>query len=966
MGAEPEPDILRPSREGVITFDPSSVESKRKQGQSQYITQVQQHLPRLQNLILATFAHDQLGQPCGCGGEASFRCVDCFNAPMWCIRCAIGAHIYNPFHRIEEWDGKMFVRSPMWKKDDVSSSICLSTHPSGIRCPHSPPAAKGPPRHMLIVDHNGFHKRYIEFCHCRAPIPWEQLVLRRLFPASFKEPKTAFTFTVLKQFHVHSLASKKSAYDYVKGLCQLTNNGDPDSVDDRYEEFVRACRIWRFLVIQRRAGQAPPHGIDKHIPHRRPNCLALRCPACPEIGFNVSEEEVKSAAESERHKYTLFVSTDGDFKLQRKKKKEDPDDFALNDGNAHFVPTPEYKVYMEDIAKDDPKPDDDGNCPHLKAGRMHNIVKFKNSVVSGVIAVQCARHGFYLPQGIVDLPRGEGYKYADFAVCYALCEAAGLPWIFLTYDIWCKYGVYLKDRILKRFPSMAPIINRVMGAIGKVHNPGHGTECQDEYNLNYTPNVGLVSGELIETGWAELNLSAGSTREMNEGHRHDVLDAVCDHWNWEKLVKLPHTLLRKYRDARSQLRARTATWELVDSKQRSERPEAVKEWEKAGVTPQPDPRNKNKLLRVFHPNFQTGPPTTRAAYDKMRAREQGPGNEGRDTLEDLHSRDVRLMKDGLSIVEDRRDIHRLLASSRTAQHKIRTERKQLYTKLVAFRGTLLKRAPTLYPHMTEIDFDEPEETQVLLPSDFSAAERTSLKLDSLGQIEFDLRREAAYQALHDLKDHIQLRNFVFGEKKSHANGVHGVAANTRAGQYLGMLKNNIEMAGDRYRRIRKALIALGLPADDTSFQPLPRNEQRGKDALKLKPGDSRRPDPWFWHAQRPAGLDEEGERAWETELERVRWYRARELKNRAHEEVEILEAEFKRATTWFLTTANIWTTMGDIENSDNVKGSREYAHKQAAIYRRLGNTCEAHWNESSELVRKDEIEEETGGKTESC
>lgn len=47
-------------------------------------------------------------------------------------------------------------------------------------------------------------------------------------------------------------------------------------------------------------------------------------------------------------------------------------------------------------------------CSDLKAVRMQNIAKFKNSVISGVVAVQCARHGFFMPGGMVDLKRGEG------------------------------------------------------------------------------------------------------------------------------------------------------------------------------------------------------------------------------------------------------------------------------------------------------------------------------------------------------------------------------------------------------------------------------------------------------------------------------------------------------------------------------------------------------------------------------
>lgn len=34
-------------------------------------------------------------------------------------------------------------------------------------------------------------------------------------------------------------------------------------------------------------------------------------------------------------------------------------------------------------------------------------MRFKHADVSGVIIIQCARHGVYLPQGMVDLTRGE-------------------------------------------------------------------------------------------------------------------------------------------------------------------------------------------------------------------------------------------------------------------------------------------------------------------------------------------------------------------------------------------------------------------------------------------------------------------------------------------------------------------------------------------------------------------------------
>lgn len=46
----------------------------------------------------------------------------------------------------------------------------------------------------------------------------------RLFPGSVREPKTAYTFTVMKQSALHHLESKRSCYDYLGALLRLTDN----------------------------------------------------------------------------------------------------------------------------------------------------------------------------------------------------------------------------------------------------------------------------------------------------------------------------------------------------------------------------------------------------------------------------------------------------------------------------------------------------------------------------------------------------------------------------------------------------------------------------------------------------------------------------------------------------------------------------------------------------------------------
>jgi len=109
--------------------------------------------------------------------------------------------------------------------------------------------------------------------------------------------------------------------------------------------------------------------------------------------------------------------------LQRKHKNDDPDDCALNGGRAYFVENEKYQEYLGFIENTkDVCPilsgsvsnnklimifSKDCGCQHLQANRLQNVVKFKNAVVSGVVAIVCARHAFYLPQGMVDLQKGE-------------------------------------------------------------------------------------------------------------------------------------------------------------------------------------------------------------------------------------------------------------------------------------------------------------------------------------------------------------------------------------------------------------------------------------------------------------------------------------------------------------------------------------------------------------------------------
>ncbi|TFK59993.1 hypothetical protein BDN72DRAFT_864703, partial [Pluteus cervinus] len=234
-------------------------------------------------------------------------------------------------------------------------------------------------------------------------------------------------------------------------------------------------------------GQA--HHISPFLPSRLPNSLGVRCAACPEIDFNVAKSTVDAASESERHKYTLFLSIDGNFRLQRANKRHDPDDVALINGNAYFVNEADYQEYLKGIVPSD----ENSTCARLRAVRMQNTLKFKNAAVTGVICVQCARHGFYMPQGTADLEKGEAYARSDYVLMRVLDEAGTQRWIMVSYDIWCQYHINLAKRVEKHFPEHIPTLPHIRGAVPKMHVKGHIEECQLRWSFNYLPNSGETS-----------------------------------------------------------------------------------------------------------------------------------------------------------------------------------------------------------------------------------------------------------------------------------------------------------------------------------------------------------------------------------------------------------------------------------------------------------------------------------------
>ena len=183
----------------------------------------ERHFSRIQASILASQYDSRVQDICKCeNGPAVYQCTKCFQSEPSCSTCMLQSHCPLPFHRIERWNGSYFDKTTL---DTLGHTLFLGH--SGLRCPNSNLSSRGWP--LVVVHTNGIHRVHTQFCHCinHREDPY-QLLAASLFPATMDHPETVFTFAVLKEFHAHMLASKKSAYDYFIALRHLTNGAFPD------------------------------------------------------------------------------------------------------------------------------------------------------------------------------------------------------------------------------------------------------------------------------------------------------------------------------------------------------------------------------------------------------------------------------------------------------------------------------------------------------------------------------------------------------------------------------------------------------------------------------------------------------------------------------------------------------------------------------------------------------------------
>ncbi|KAF8261272.1 hypothetical protein EI94DRAFT_1773466 [Lactarius quietus] len=135
---------------------------------------------------------------------------------------------------------------------------------------------------MTVVDRFSVYEIGVSWCHCSgAPKHKMQLMMSGLFLATSHNPKTAFTFHVLEDFHLDNLECKTTPNQFFSHQRRLTNDEFPNTVPDQYQELLRVCQQWRVLMSQKKFGFG--YGGNEE---EKPGSMAVFGALCAQPGIN--------------------------------------------------------------------------------------------------------------------------------------------------------------------------------------------------------------------------------------------------------------------------------------------------------------------------------------------------------------------------------------------------------------------------------------------------------------------------------------------------------------------------------------------------------------------------------------------------------------------------------------------------------------------------------------------------------
>ncbi|KAF9030265.1 hypothetical protein BJ165DRAFT_1358900 [Panaeolus papilionaceus] len=524
--------------------------------------------------------------------QGIWRCTECFDPQTLCRSCMRNRHMSNPFHRIECWMGDHFRPAALW---EVGVFVAISHHNEETRgqcktrqslinvnlnsCSMTPIGSTsikvtlrpGQPNNRIqnheatlkrVVHINGIHHLEVFHCNCGGNSGMiEDSVAVGLMPSSFITPKTFFTTHLLDFARLCNLELKCSMYQFDQLLRRMTSPLSPATVKSLYHEFRRMCRLWRWLKKIRGSGTAH----DGLMGNPGGGKFAMFCAACPQPSINLPKSWGQDA---QNPIYRRTFVADGNFKADH--VKQTGEDVPLYDRSGIM---PESDTYWKHI--------DSAPCDNTFRAIETALNSAKGCDVTGVVAIACARHGCYCPNGMVDLQRGEQQKNVDYAFVKSLksTHVDLRQRVTILYDVACQYFVKLRGRIDPMLASGDPDLQALVidRAIGLFHVHAHKDQCFFRYSPTFIPGLGTVAGEILESLWAALNDISISLRTASLSYRSETLDDHATDSNHKKILNMAESLIDKLRDARENANEHQAVFDDIDQRARDQ--DLTREWE---------------------------------------------------------------------------------------------------------------------------------------------------------------------------------------------------------------------------------------------------------------------------------------------------------------------------------------------------------------------------------------------------
>ncbi|KAJ7733474.1 hypothetical protein B0H16DRAFT_1468065 [Mycena metata] len=844
------------------------------------------------------------------------------------------------------------------------------------------PLTRRPGEAFVIVGSDGVHEVALDFCGCGpgGPSPGSSCGLGYI-RATGVNPRTAATFAILRQFHLLSLESKISAYEFYNSLARGTNN----------------TGIEPLAKMLKRAGRGhDPTGTMGTAPGE----CALLCPACPQPGKNLPENW-ESIPESVKFIYALFLAwTPISVSSARMSPARSPILDSAADGLFCDVST-----YIAHLADNWDNPQECSTCVAHDAVDQPDW-EARGTASSGIGAVDCARHNMKRPNGVGDLQLGERYINMDY-MFFRSIVGTELQRFYVSYDIACQWHKNIWARMEDYSPEIHyfPDGKFMSFLVPKFHLPVHIETCNLRFSFNLRRNVGQTDGEAPERGWVNTNPLASSTKKMGPGARRDALDDHFNDWNYKKILAFGRAMLKKMENTVPQMVEKKAVLAEMEASLAAasgaleEGPvEAwtamAEKWEEDPDAPNPfeTMSKEDHVARVQHDlaveaadrgargenvegevredmhiteMIAMGAPWVSKAADREA---RGENVEG-EVREDMHITEMIVM--GLQLEEHQRTLG--FDTAATGLHPTTNQRRAMVERTSKLRWKIVAWMDIqngFFPSVKVLRSKEDEarariartqpipglkvhELKLWLPSALMKLPGVSRGMAMLQgesvQYKYSLRVGQAMEAVDEIRQQFLVRMRL--HKRKDAN-VRGVRDNMRLKSALNTLDNRVRRMATQYRVARRALETLGDAAGDpwrpgevawgytegveaATLQEIEEERRAGGDVVNL--GSAGGP-------REPSGTL------------RIEWAKARARALHWMEEVDLLEEEMRRIRQFLTWRAAWWRARADgrgrEQDGPQREGERVYAYRQAKLQDDLCANFAAKWAHLPELVRK--------------